>query len=213
MYNNFHFIFMETLIKDILERPDSKINEEIIKLEGMTGTKTRHFYNNLLSSINDPVYLEIGTWKGSSLCSAMYKNKATVICIDNWSEFSGPKQEFLDNFEKYKGENNASFIEQDCFKVDINTLPKCNVYLYDGGHSEEDHYKALMYYYPCLADESVFLVDDWNWQQVRDGTYRAIKDLNVDYKLIEIRTSNDNSTTHMSDGWWNGIGIFILNKK
>jgi hypothetical protein len=25
----------------------SKINDEIIQMDGMTGTKTRHFYNNL----------------------------------------------------------------------------------------------------------------------------------------------------------------------
>ena len=62
---------MDITIKDLIEKTDSKINEEIIKLEGMTGTKTRHFYNNLLSSIENPVYLEIGTWKGSSLCAAM----------------------------------------------------------------------------------------------------------------------------------------------
>jgi len=91
-----------------------KITNEIINIDGMSGTKTRHFYNNLLNT-EDVRYLEIGTWKGSSVCSAMCGNKATVVCIDNWSEFGGPKAEFLINFEKFKGENNATFIENDCF--------------------------------------------------------------------------------------------------
>jgi hypothetical protein len=80
----------------------SKITNDIINMEGMSGTKTRHFYNNLLN-IEDARYLEIGTWKGSSVCSAMCKNKANVVCIDNWSEFGGHKAEFLVNFEKFKG--------------------------------------------------------------------------------------------------------------
>ena len=78
----------------------SKITSDIIAMEGMSGTKTRHFYNNLLNT-EDARYLEIGTWKGSSVCSAMCANKAIVICIDNWSEFGGPKSEFLKNFENF----------------------------------------------------------------------------------------------------------------
>ena len=103
----------------------SKISEDIIKMEGMTGTKTRHFYNNLLN-MEGVRYLEIGTWKGSSVCSGMYENKATIVCMDNWSDFWGPKEEFLANFNKYKGENNASFIEVDCFKQEKKRTEKKN---------------------------------------------------------------------------------------
>ena len=115
------FIELQQHIETAFENADkgeSKITDGLLKMEGMSGKKTRHFYNNLLN-INDARYLEIGTWKGSSVCSAMYGNKAKVVCIDNWSEFGGPKSEFLTNFNKYKGVNDARFIEQDCFKVDI----------------------------------------------------------------------------------------------
>ena len=108
-----HYInHVETAFQNA-ENKISKITDEIINMEGMTGTKTRHFYNNLLN-MDDARYLEIGTWKGSSVCSAMCGNRATVTCIDNWSEFGGPKSDFLINFEKYKGENNANFIEDNC---------------------------------------------------------------------------------------------------
>jgi hypothetical protein len=107
----------KTLIEKAFENAEnniSKITTDIINMEGMSGIKTRHFYNNLLNT-KDARYLEIGTWKGSSVCSAMCGNKAKVVCIDNWSEFGGPKSEFLLNFEKFKGENDATFIENDCF--------------------------------------------------------------------------------------------------
>ena len=193
----------------------SKITDYIINMEGMSGTKTRHFYNNLLNN-DDARYLEIGTWKGSSVCSAMCGNKAKVVCIDNWSEFGGPKDEFLVNFEKFKGDNDAIFIESDCYQVDISTLPKFNIYMYDGNHTNESHYKALLHYYNCLDDVFIFIVDDWNCKDVRDGTNTSIQNLNL--KVLyekEIRMTWDNSHTPIqvaSETWWNGIYVAILQK-
>jgi hypothetical protein len=193
----------------------SKITNEIIDMDGMSGTKTRHFYNNLLNT-EDARYLEIGTWKGSSVCSAMCKNKAKVVCIDNWSEFGGPKSQFLANFAKFKGENEATFIENDCFKVDVSILPKFNIYMYDGNHTNESHYKALLHYYNCLDDVFIFIVDDWNWKDVRHGTVNSIKKLNL--KVLyekEVRLTWDNSHTPEPQAkatWWNGIYVAILQK-
>lgn len=194
----------------------SKITQDVIDLEGMTGTKTRHFYNNLLS-IPDARYLEIGTWKGSSVCAAMCQNAAEVICIDNWSEFGGPKDEFLTNFEKFKGENNAAFIEKDCYQVDVSSLgKKFNIYMYDGNHTSDSHYNALLHYYDCLDDIFIFIVDDWNWIDVRKGTMNAINQLklNVLYQK-QIRLTSDNSHTPEQEAkttWWNGIFVAILEK-
>ena len=193
----------------------SKIDEGILRMDGMTGKKTRHFYNNLLN-IPDARYLEIGTWKGSSVCSAMCNNKATVVCIDNWSEFGGPKYVFLRNFDMYKGENNATFIENDCFKVDTSKLPKFNIYMYDGNHLEESHYKALLHYYDCLDDIFIYIVDDWNWNTARDGTIHSIKKLNL--KVLyerSIRLTWDESHTPQPEArntWHNGIYVAVLQK-
>jgi hypothetical protein len=190
------------------ENNTSKITDHIITMEGMSGTKTRHFYNNLLN-FEDARYLEIGTWKGSSVCSAMYENNAKVVCIDNWSEFNGPKQTFLENFNKYKGNNDAQFIESDSFKVDVSLLPKFNVYLYDGDHSDKCHYNALIHFYNCLDDTFIFIVDDWNWINVRTHTYKSIDDLKL--KILfqkEIILPSVNKET-----WWNGIFVAILQKQ
>jgi beta-1,4-mannosyl-glycoprotein beta-1,4-N-acetylglucosaminyltransferase len=197
------------------ENNQSKLPIEILDMEGMSGIKTRHFYNNLLD-MPDARYLEIGTWKGSSVCFAMYGNHAKTVCIDNWSEFGGPRDEFLSNFEKYKGDNDASFIEQDCFQVDTTKLPKFNIFMYDGNHTTESHYKALLHYYNCLDDIFIFIVDDWNWECVRQGTLEAIKALNLKvlYKK-ELRLTWNNEHTpqpQAKDTWWNGIYIAILEK-
>jgi hypothetical protein len=193
----------------------SKITSDIISMDGMSGIKTRHFYNNLLNK-NNMRYLEIGTWKGSSVCSAMYMNTAIVVCMDNWSEFGGPKDEFLLNFNKYKCEN-ATFIESDCFNFDISSLPTFNIYMYDGPHEENDHYRALTHYYNCLDDTFIFIVDDWNWKKVRDGTIKSLKELNLSVLYErDIRTTHDNSHPVFGSkeqlDWHNGIYVAILKK-
>jgi hypothetical protein len=201
---------------DNAENKVSKITDDILKLDGMTGIKTRHFYNNLLNT-TDARYLEIGTYKGSSVCSAMYGNKAKVVCIDNWSQFGGPKDEFLNNFNKFRGENDAYFIESDCFKVNVSGLPKFNIYMYDGHHSNDSHFKALVHFYDCLDDTFIFIVDDWNWEGVRESTYKSIAHLNL--KILynrEVRLTWDGSHTPDDEArltWHNGIYVAILQKQ
>jgi hypothetical protein len=198
------------------ENHDSKITESIQNIQGMSGLMTRHFYNNLLET-EDARYLEIGTWKGSSVCSAMCGNKAMVVCIDNWSEFGGPKKEFLNNFNKFKGENDASFIENDCYKVDVSLLPKFNIYMYDGNHTNESHYKALSHYYSCLDDVFIYIVDDWNCKGVREGTEQAIQELGLTVVYDRsIRLTWDDTHTPIplaNQTWWNGIYVAIIQKK
>tara|TARA_Y100001963_G_scaffold153822_1_gene241364 strand:- start:1388 stop:3850 length:2463 start_codon:yes stop_codon:yes gene_type:complete len=206
-------------VEDCFEKAiagQSKISNEILKMDGMSGKKTRHFYNNICS-MNDARYLEVGTWKGSSVCSAMNKNdNMTCVCIDNWSEFDGPKKEFLQNFNKFKGNTNSRFIENNCWDVDAQTLGKFNIYMYDGNHSEDSHFKALNHFESCLDNEFIYLIDDWNWQKVRKGTFDSIKKNNC--KILfqkEIRTTLDDSHANPSgikSDWHNGICVFVLQK-
>jgi hypothetical protein len=198
------------------ENDTSKITQEIIDISGMSGRKTRHFYNNLLN-FKDARYLEIGTWKGSSVCSAMCGNNAKVVCVDNWSLYDGPKEEFLENYEKHKGQNDATFIEDDCFDIDVSKLSKFNIYMYDGCHLLESHYKALVHYIDCLDDIFIYVVDDWNWRDVREGTMQAIHLL--DLKIISfIEKKTTNNDCHSIWGskeqveWHNGMATFVLQK-
>ena len=137
-----------------LEKTDnleSNLTEEVLNMEGMSGKKTRHFYNNLCS-LEKARYLEIGSWKGSSNCSALCNNKLTCLCIDNWSEFGGPKEEFLQNFNKYKGTNDAQFLERNCWDIRTSSIGRFNIYMYDGDHSEQSQYDALVRYYQALDE-------------------------------------------------------------
>jgi hypothetical protein len=191
---------------------------DILNYKGMTGKKTRHLYNNLMEFPNAK-YLEIGTWYGSSSISAVYKNTLNALFIDNWCQFNGDKKIFQEAIQTYlTKDSNCQLLESDCWKVDINKIPKdFNIYLYDAGHKEEDHYKSLTYYYNNLQDNFIFIVDDWCWGDVRDGTWRAISDLNLKVRFChEIFVSDEekiNFPNHSGrDSWWNGVAIFVLEK-
>lgn len=201
----------------LAEQGTSKIDENIVSMEGMSGTKTRHFYNNLLSN-PETRYLEIGTWKGSTLCASMCGNQSYVVAMDNWSAFGGPKDEFLANFHKQKGNNTAVFEEGDCFRVNIPEFVarhgKFNIYLFDGPHAPQDHQKALAQYLDAMCDEFVQIVDDYNWKAVRDETLAAIKDLGLIVKYEKSILVADNGKTCVDrNSWWNGIAFFVFQKR
>jgi hypothetical protein len=88
--------------------------------------------------------------------------------------------------------------------------------MYDGNHTKDSHYRALVHYYDCLDNTFVFIVDDWNWQDVRNGTYESIKLLNLSVLYErEIRLTTDNSHTSRQlakETWHNGIYVAILKK-
>ncbi|MCK5359862.1 MAG: glycosyltransferase family 92 protein, partial [Gammaproteobacteria bacterium] len=200
----------------------SRLSHTLLSLEGMSGTFTRHFYNNLCN-LDACHYLEIGCWKGASLSAAMFGNSIQVTAIDNWSEFRWPDREdprdvFFENVEHYKGECDLNILEQDCFEVERESLGKIDIYLFDGNHSAESQYRAIEYYYPALSDLAVVIIDDWNFPDVRKGTKKALEALNikVEYSKEIILPQDEvaNMPRHKGKyGWWNGIFVMLINKQ
>lgn len=199
----------------------SKLDNDIMQIEGMSGYKTRHLYNNLCSlkfPDRKTGYLEVGTWKGSSFISAMYNNTGHVhgTVIDNWSEFGGPRKEFDMNMFKFNI-NDQTIIEADFFKWDPTGIPKIDIYLYDGGHTYNEQYNAIIRMWEHLADECIIVVDDWNGQQVRGGTNDALENVKaVILEKFEITYVTDQSHTPMEFArreFWNGIGVFVVKKR
>lgn len=193
-------------IEDSFKKTSSKVTDEILSMQGMSGKRTRHFYNNICSlpGIN---YLEIGCWKGSSTCSALHGNDLTAFVIDNWSEFGDVQQEFLANIEKSKGNNRFHFFKSESFEMDLSVIPPIDIYLYDGCHSAEAHEAALTYYLPVLKDTFIYIVDDWSWEHPKQGTYAAIEKAGL--KTLHKHEEFDGP----NHAWWNGIGVFLLSKK
>lgn len=196
----------------------SKLNDDILNnLVGMTGKKTRHFYNNLCS-LSDSRYLEIGAWKGSSTISALYKNphcKATII--DNWSEFGGNQRDFEENIKTFiPHEIDYRLVNDNCFSLTHPLDMKYNIYMYDGEHKEDDQYKAITHFYKYLDPISIVVIDDWNWFAVQKGTFRGFEEVGAKilYKEeIKLTENNTHSPVDIArDDFWNGMAVFVIEK-
>ena len=182
----------------------SKLPESVLNQQGWTSHKIKHFLNNLMETEKPIInYLEIGAWSGSTFVAALYGNNLkNVYSIDN--DYKEP--DFSINTKDFKFKK----IECDCWEVDLSLIKhKINIYFYDANHEYEDQYKALEYYYPVLAKDFIFIVDDYDWEKVSKGTQAAIKDLGLDVKFgvhLPSKGMNDAST------WWNGLYIAHLKK-
>jgi hypothetical protein len=186
-------------------------------MEGMSGQSYRLFVNNLVSATDAANYLEIGSWAGSTVAAALYGNTAHALCIDNWSQFGGPKDEFLDNCKKLQLKHRIDLLEDDFRNVDYSAFGPFDIYLYDGPHEEEDHHDGIVRVQPALEDEYFLIVDDWNWPGVRIGTLRGLSATKSTILFaIEVRTTEDNE--HPAGGgkdsaWHNGCLLAVIAKK
>jgi hypothetical protein len=195
------------------ENLHSKLSDEIIKLEGMSSPKVRHFLNNLCT-MTDVSYLEIGCWKGSTFVASMFENHANIlsaVAIDDWSDFGGPKEEFLDNCSKFLGANRYAFYEKNCFAFDIKPIFErpVNIYFYDGAHTESAQELAFTYYDSVLDDVFVAVVDDWNHPPTVTGTRNAFQKLGYQILFERILPANWNGDT---TNWWNGLYVSVIRK-
>lgn len=124
---------------------------------------------------DDESYLEVGTYKGRSLCAAMQDNGTKdFFAMENFMEFGMAGQEaraeLHDNLRRYAGDAAVHLLEGDCFKLmaQPGTVTKpVGVYFYDGEHTLLSHYLALAVVEPLLADEALVLVDDATWPLVQ----------------------------------------------
>ena len=196
-------------------KEESKLDEWVLDMQGMSGKCFRHFLNNLASKMRDCRYLEIGSWKGSTTIAFGYDNPhADMTICDNWSLFGGPEKEFhhhLNRMHTQCRHNKISFHNEDFRKLKL--YRKYNVYFFDGPHEEKDQFDGLHLMLKYMNDEFIFIVDDYNWvDRVQAGTKRAIRrnELTV-LKSIELTTTCGG---HGKDTrWHNGIGIFIMKKR
>ncbi len=179
-------------------------------IEGMSGQSFRHVLNKLISY--GDCYLEIGTWRGSTACSALNGNQIDAWLIDDWSEFGGPATSALSNVSKFVSKRSRlSIVSRDFRLVDYKSIitNEVNVYLFDGPHSQSDHVDGVKVINSLDFQTLMFVVDDWNWKDVQIGTQAGLEQLDskLIYKIEIFPTSNKR---FQYSRWHNGYCFFIL---
>lgn len=156
-------------------------------------------------------YLEIGVFRGATLANAG-EVASLAVGIDDFSQFDADGFNEKATYEKIKDLYSCELIKGDCYKRStINKAKKLSpfdVFFYDGHHGKSQTFEAIKKYNPLMADSYVFIVDDWNLDQVQEGTFEALESLKIEYKELEKHFTGKNA----SKDYWNGIAVFQVVK-
>lgn len=182
----------------------------VLQVPGMCGRRTRHLYNNLCNLEGGCRLLEVGCHRGAATVAALRGNESTAATVvDDFSEFGGPKDDFLRNVRDAGLEDRVTLEDVDCWEFFARPPSGApyDVYVYDAGHTLEDQRRAIVEAAPHLASPCVVVIDDWNWGQVREGTARGLEDAGA-----EVLWRHEIATGWNGDleGYWNGAGLFVL---
>lgn len=203
----------------------SKLTQDILDIHGITSNKVKCFLNNICD-IDNATYLEVGVFRGATFCSAIYGNNIYSIAIDNFmspnltprgvSNKIGnyykhnidiiPQEEFLQNVKKFSDVDRVSVYKTDYQTFDFSSLSNVDIIFYDGETKFHDQYTALKNMLPIFSDETILIMDDWNW---KNGAFdQFIQDNNLFIlHSKEIYTSGEDP-----DDFWNGLGVFLIGK-
>jgi len=191
----------------------------LVEVGGMSSPRVCHFLNRLVAQIEPgECYLEVGTWRGLTLLSAAYGNlgRPCIGCdkFRFWGRFSGwgfaAKRSLRSNLERYRDQCGPivfhAMTSERMFRAHPPPAP-VGVYFYDGDHSHAGTARGITMAAPYLARRSVLLVDDWNDPVIGRATREAL-----DHARLRILWFRDLKGDHSTRGWWNGVGVFYLEK-
>lgn len=95
----------------------SNTDPEVFKVDGMSTHNVRHLINNLCA-MPGARYLEVGSYKGSTLCAALSNNSVELaVAYENYTEFdqSTVKNDLQANIDRFKGQQMVKLMECDFF--------------------------------------------------------------------------------------------------
>lgn len=174
---------------------------------------------------DDPTacYLEIGVFQGLTLLSVA-NSVPTMPCygIDNFAFFDPDQQNrgIVEARRAALGLNNATLINADYedalekIIAQIGTR-KIAVLFIDGPHDYRSQLMCLQLAIPHLHREAVIVVDDSNYQHVRQAnrdflvTHPEFKLLFDAYTRCHPANMKPDEYLRACDGWWNGVNILI----
>jgi hypothetical protein len=204
-----------TAIENALDHANRRTNFpspiELRFMEGMSGQRFRAFLNHLSKGLGEFNYLEIGVWKGSTAKCILYESSADALLVDNWSQFGGPRNTALKSLSQYIDKGRVELLD-----IDFNQLPNFKnllspkVYYYDGPHDYASHYLGIELIKYFNSECIIVIIDDWNWDNVKNGTLNAIKDL--DFEILaswQIKPSPRDKGGKLGS-WHNGTFIALI---
>lgn len=149
-------------------------------------------------------FVNVGVWHGFTLLAGMAGHPAVrCVGVDNFSEFGGPRAEFLARFAAARSPAHA-FHDMD-YREYFRTVHQgpIGLYIYDGDHAYEHQVLGLEVAEPFFAPECIIVVDDTNWGDPVRATHDFMARRPGRYRvLFDGHTSGNHHPT-----LWNGVMV------
>ncbi|MGI8605708.1 MAG: class I SAM-dependent methyltransferase [Gaiellaceae bacterium] len=145
-------------------------------------------------------YVEVGSYRGTSLVAAMLGNDGEFVAIDDFS-FAEATQAGLEASLDRFGLEDATIVAGDAFDLlERGALEGRSVgaYYYDAAHDYDSQLRGLRLVEPHLAREALLVVDDSDWDEVRRATADYLAGQPHARLLFDIPGS---------EGWWEGMQV------
>jgi len=176
---------------------------------------------NLWNAADDACYLEVGVFQGLTLLSVAAANpQLACFGIDNFAFFDPDGKNHglvLERQAKLKA-GNAKIINLD-YEDALERLgdhildKKVAVYFVDGPHDYRSQLMCLELALPYLRDDAVIIIDDCNYNDVRQAnrdfliTHPEFALLFEAYTPCHPFNMTEQQTADARSGWWNGVNI------
>lgn len=214
-------------LKEAILEAESKglISDKAEILTGFSGEKltgTLQRFSKLLLDENS-CYLEVGVYRGLTLLSVAKEiGEHKAYGIDNFAFFDRDGKNFGIVKERIAKLNlsNVEVINKD-YEDALENLKqelggkKVGVYFIDGPHDYRSQLMCLLLIKPFLAENAVILIDDSNYQHVRQAnrdfliSHPEFKLLYESYTKHHPLNAAPENRGEFEKGWWNGINILV----
>lgn len=203
--------------QEAVQPKSAQFQVALSQLEGMTTANVTQLLNFAVACMEPgEVYCEVGCSQGATLIGALLNHpNQMAYAIDNFSEFDplGENQTWLmQNLADFGMEEQVFFCNQDFEKFfadlrELQTGDRIGVYLYDGAHDYRSQLMGLLLVKPFLADRALIIVDDSNWDVVKQANWDFIASHPQCQLLLDLPTPAKRYDEMRHCSFWNGLQI------
>jgi predicted O-methyltransferase YrrM len=201
---------LPALFDDFPRSPEPRVRRFADVLEAVPGLARENNLAlvNLAASLvpEGESYVEVGTFRGTSLISALRGNdRLDAVAVDDFSFRDGSRELLEENLARFGLAGRPTILEGDFRQVlggDALADRRVGVYYYDAGHTYEEQLAGLRLIEPHLADGALLIVDDSDWERVEraDRDYLASQPR---ARLLFDIPGDDKGFPH----WWKGVHV------
>ena len=185
---------------------DVRFAEILDAVPGLARSNNLALLNAAASCLDaDECYVEVGTYRGTSLIAAMLDNDGEFVAIDNWSLGDGSREQLERNLARFGFAGRAELIEGDAFEtLRSGRLEgrRVGVYYYDNGHEYEQQLDGMRLIEPYLLSPALVIVDDTDWERVEQAVEDYLAQQPRATQLLRL-DGKERGAPH----WWEGMRV------